>query len=370
MNSDGLHNRLTDNWSPMMKTYPAFRAAACHAAPYYFDTPRTIDKACALIAEAAGNGAELVAFPEAFVSAFPLWSGVYAPVDVHQFFFRLASSAVQVPGPEVRRIQETARRYGVVVSIGINEGTPVSPACVWDTNLLIGDDGRLLNRHRKLVPTYWEKLTWANGDGSGLRVMETKVGRIGALVCGENTNSLARFSLLAQGENVHISSFSPRWPTHPPGEASYDLEGAIRLRAGAHSFEGKVFNIVASGFLPPDAIDLIARDNSRARQLLEESPKSVSMIFGPDGRVISETLRDDEGIVYADIDLSKCVVPKQFQDVVGYYNRFDVFELNVNRRPLTAAAFFDPRHSGTDADALYGAYTPDGEPTRVSDADR
>ncbi|KVS39097.1 carbon-nitrogen hydrolase family protein [Burkholderia ubonensis] len=349
-----------------MKTFPTFRAAACHAAPCYFDTPRTIDKACALIAEAAQHGAELVAFPEAFVSAFPVWSGVYPPVDVHRFFFDLAAGAVEVDGPEVQRLRAAARRHGVFVSIGVNEVTPVSPACIWDTNLLIGDDGRLLNRHRKLVPTYWEKMTWANGDGSGLRVVDTRIGKLGALVCGENTNSLARFALLAQGENVHVSSFSPRWPTHPPGEAGYDLEAAIRLRAGAHAFEGKVFNIVASGFLPPGAIDLIARDDARARQLLEESPKSVSMIFGPDGRVISDTLRDDEGIVYADIDLAKCVIPKQFQDVVGYYNRFDVFRLSVDRRPLRAAEFGDGAaahaSAGVPDDAL-----PAGEAARHPD---
>lgn len=327
--------------STEMKKFPAFRAAACHVAPIYFDTDATVDKACALIAEAERNGAELIAFPEAFISSFPLWSGVYAPVDVHEFFCKLVGSAVEVPGPEVARIQAAARSHGVIVSIGINEGTPISPGCVWDTNLLIGDDGSILNRHRKLVPTYWEKLTWANGDGSGLRVVDTKVGRIGALVCGENTNSLARFALLAQGENVHISSFSPRWPTHPPGEASYDLEAAIRLRAGAHAFEGKIFNIVASGFLPPEAIDLIAKNDARARRLLEESPKSVSMIFGPSGAVISDTCKDEEGIVYADIDLQQCVVPKQFQDVVGYYNRFDIFELKVNRRPLSPAQFVD-----------------------------
>jgi aliphatic nitrilase len=194
-----------------------------------------------------------------------------------------------------------------------------------------------------------------------LRVVDTSVGRVGALVCGENTNSLARFALLAQGESVHISSFSPRWPTHPPGESGYDLEGAIRLRAGAHAFEGKVFNIVASGFLPSQAIDLVARDNPRARQLLEESPKSVSMIFGPDGRVISDTLRDDEGIVYADIDLARCVVPKQFQDVVGYYNRFDVFNLQVNRRALTPAGFADDASTLHANDVLYAPYTPDGD---------
>ncbi|WP_059413603.1 carbon-nitrogen hydrolase family protein [Cupriavidus basilensis] len=338
-----------------MKTYPKFKAAACHAAPVYFDTPATVEKACAWIAEAARNGAELIAFPEAFISSFPVWSGVWAPVDVHEFFVKLASSAVEVNGPEIRQIRDCARRHGVFVSLGINEGTPTSPACIWDTNILIGDDGAILNAHRKLVPTYWEKLTWTPGDGNGLRVSDTRIGRIGALVCGENTNALARFTLLAQGENVHVSSFSPRWPTNPPGEAGYDLEAAIRLRAGAHAFEGKLFNIVASGFLPPEAIDMISRDNLRARQLLEESPKSVSMILGPDGQPISEVIRDEEGIVYADIDLAKCVVPKQFQDVVGYYNRFDVFQLKVNRRALAPVEFSshaEERTLGADEDDL------------------
>jgi aliphatic nitrilase len=199
----------------------------------------------------------------------------------------------------------------------------------------------LLNVHRKLVPTYWEKLTWAPGDGSGLRVADTRIGRIGALICAENTNALARFALLAQGENVHMSSFSPRWPTYPTGEGGYDLEAAIRSRAGAHAFEGKVFNIVASGFLPREAIDMISRGNSGVRDLLEQSPKSVSMILGPDGLPISETLRDEEGIVYADLDLEKSVVTKQFQDVVGYYNRFDIFELTVSRRAMSPVRLKD-----------------------------
>ncbi|SEJ48865.1 MULTISPECIES: carbon-nitrogen hydrolase family protein [unclassified Variovorax] len=328
-----------------MRTYPKFKAAACHAAPIYFDTPATTDKACALIAEAAANGAQLVAFPESFISSFPIWCGVWAPVDTHEFFEKFAASAIQVNGPEIARLRETAKKHGVFVSIGINEVTSASLACVYDTNVLIGDDGSILNRHRKLVPTYWEKMAWASGDGSGLRVVDTRIGRIGALVCGENTNALARYSLLAQGENVHISSFSPRWPTHPPGEAAYDLEASIKLRAGAHAFEGKLFNIVASGFLPPAAIDMVARDNLRARQLMEEASKSVSMILGPSGMPISEVIRDGEGIAYAEIDLAKCVVPKQFQDVVGYYNRFDVFSVRINRHAHAPARFHDEQAS-------------------------
>lgn len=324
-----------------MKQYPKFRAAACHVAPIYFDAEACVDKACAWIREAADKGADLIAFPEAYLSSFPVWSGVWAPVETHEFFSKLVASAVHIDGPEIRQLRDVAKRHGVFVSVGINESTETSYGCIWDTNVIIGDDGSVLNVHRKLVPTYWEKLTWTPGDGSGLRVVDTRIGRIGALVCGENTNALARFSLLAQGENVHVSSFSPRWPTHPLGEGGYDLEAAIRLRAGAHAFEGKLFNIVASGFLPPEAIDMISRGNQGIRDLLEQSPKSVSMILGPDGSPISETLREEEGIVYADIDLEKCVVPKQFQDVVGYYNRFDVFQLKVNRRALSPVQLQD-----------------------------
>lgn len=324
-----------------MKTYPRFKAAACHAAPVYFDAQATTDKACAWIAEAARQGASLIAFPEAFISSFPVWAGVWAPADTHSFFTRFAASSIDVNGPELAQIRQAAKKFGVFVSMGFNESTPVSVGCIWNANVLIGDDGSILNRHRKLMPTHHEKLSWAFGDGSGLRVVDTRLGRIGALVCGENTNALARFALLAQGENVHVSPFSPRFVTHPPGEPAYDLEGSIRLRTGAHAFEGKLFNIVASGVLPPAAVDLISRDNARVRQMIEEASKSVSMILGPDGTAISEVLRDEEGIVYADIDLARCVVAKQFQDVVGYYNRFDIFNLQVDRRGLSPADFSD-----------------------------
>lgn len=186
-----------------MKSYPKFKAAACHSAPIYFDVEATISKACSLIGEAARNGAALIAFPEAYICAFPVWSGLRSPVENHEFFTQMAKSTIEVDGPEMDQIRAAARQHGIVVSMGLNEGTRQSVGCIWDTNVIIGGDGTILNRHRKLVPTFWEKLTWANGDGSGLRVVDSSVGRIGALVCGENTNPLARYTLIAQGEQVH-----------------------------------------------------------------------------------------------------------------------------------------------------------------------
>ena len=206
--------------------------------------------------------------------------------------------------------------------------------------MLIGDDGSVLNHHRKLVPTFWEKLTWANGDGAGLRVSETRLGRIGVLICGENTNPLARFALMAEGEQVHVATYPPVWPTRDPRDGgNYDLAAAIRIRAGAHSFEAKVFTIVVSGFMDAAMREfLIARDPS-VTDVIDRTQRAASFFVDPTGEVFGDTLQDLEGIAYAECDLQRCVEPKQFHDVVGYYNRFDVFGLTVNRTRLRPARF-------------------------------
>ncbi len=323
-----------------MIEYPAYKVAAAHAAPVFMDAAATIDKACSLIREAARNGAEFVAFPETYVPAFPVWCALQAPIHNHDLFRQLAASAIRAPGPELAAVADAARETGVFVSIGFNEGSDSSVGCVWNSNALIGDDGRVLSHHRKLVPTFYEKLIWAPGDGAGLQVSDTRIGRLGMLICGENTNPLARYTLMAQGEQVHVSTYPPKWPTHDPAAgANYDLEHAIRLRAGAHSFEGKLFNVVVSGFLDKTARDLLAARDPDAGRILDESPRGVSVVIGPDGAPVSDTLRDSEGLLYADIDLSACVEPKQYHDVTGGYNRFDIFKLTVDRSARRPVSF-------------------------------
>jgi aliphatic nitrilase len=325
-----------------MVKYPKFKACAAHVAPIFLDAEATVQKACALMAEAAKAGAQLIAFPESFVPGFPIWAGCQAPIKNHEFFKRLAAHSIEVPGPELATLCASARENAIIVSIGISERSPVSVGCLWNSNLLIGHDGTLLNHHRKLVPTFYEKLVWANGDGAGLRVNDTAIGKIGMLICGENTNPLARYSLIAQGEQVHISSYPPVWPTRPSNEPGrYDLASAIRIRAGAHSFEGKVFNIVSSGFLDKRAIGALRGIDREGLETLEQSPQAVSMVIGPSGEIISDTLCDSEGLLYQEIDISRCVEPKQFHDIVGYYNRFDVFDLKVTRKRLAPIEFSD-----------------------------
>ena len=322
-----------------MTEYPKIKVAAAHVAPVFLDAAATVDKACSLISEAAGAGAKLLAFPESFIPAFPVWAALQAPIYGHEFFRALAANALRIDGPEIARLRAAARRHGIVVSIGFTEGTRASVGCIWNSNALIGADGEILTHHRKLVPTFYEKLIWANGDGHGLRVADTPIGRIGALICGENTNPLARFALMAQGEQVHIASYPPVWPTRANLQGNYDLSHAIKIRAGAHSFEAKVFTIVASAVLDKSARAALAGLPADAQRVLDETPRGVSLVVGPAGIPVTPVMCEDEGILYADVDLAECVEPKQFHDVVGYYNRFDIFKLRVDRTRAAPATF-------------------------------
>lgn len=320
-----------------MGLFPKFTAAAVQTAPVFMNPAATTEKACALIREAASNGARLVAFPEVFISAYPYWSWIMSPIDGGPWFQKLYEASVEVPGPEIAAIAATARECKVNVVIGVNERVRESFGTLYNTLVTINSDGKILSRHRKLVPTWAEKLSWAGGDGSTLVVHDTDIGRLGSLACGENTNTLARFTLLAQGEMVHVASYISL-PVAPP---DYDMAEAIKLRAAAHSFEGKVFTVVACSTISEEIIDAVTVNHPEARSLLERKNSAFSGILGPDGRVVGESLIDEEGIVYAEIDLNKCIQPKQMHDITGHYNRFDVFDLRVNRRANTRVSWSD-----------------------------
>ncbi|MDB0570261.1 carbon-nitrogen hydrolase family protein [Ralstonia solanacearum] len=320
---------------------PTVKVAAVHAAPVFLNREATLQKALAFINEAARNGAELIAFPESFIPGFPVWAALWSPIDNHDWFRKMAANSVLVDGPEIAALAAEAARLGVFVSMGFSESTRVSVGCLWNANVLIGDDGTLLNHHRKLVPTFYEKMVWAPGDGAGLRVADTRIGKIGGLICGENTNPLARYALIAQGEQIHLSSWPAIWPTRKPvsGE-NFDNLAANRIRASAHSFEAKAFGILCAGYLGRDMVDQLSID-PRAAEVLEQTPRAATQFISPTGSGLGDVLQDEEGIAYARFDLNGCVEPKQFHDVVGYYNRFDVFDLKINRRRLAPVTWTD-----------------------------
>ena len=317
---------LTD----LSQTRP-FVAAAVQAAPVYLDAEATAEKVAGLVREAAGNGAELVAFPEVFIAGYPYWNWVMTPLEGSAWFERLQLSSVGLEDPAIEIVRRAAREAGAVVVVGINERSPHSVGAIYNTTLTIEADGELVGVHRKLVPTWAEKLTWAPGDASGLKVHQTKVGPLGVLACGENTNPLARFSLLAQGELVHVAGYISL-PVAPP---EYDMAAAIRLRGMTHSFEGKVFTVISCSTISDEILDTIAADDAGRRELMSRTHSAFSGVIGPDGAEIGESLIDADGIVYAEIDLRRCIQPKQMHDVIGGYNRFDVFDLQVDTRRRT-----------------------------------
>ncbi|EME42573.1 hypothetical protein DOTSEDRAFT_155462 [Dothistroma septosporum NZE10] len=334
----------------MASWLPKVRVAACNVAPVFLDTPKTVQKTTALIREAVSNRADLVVFPETYIPAFPLWTAVAAPIDNHAFFHKLASQSIFIDGPELALLRQQCATSKIFAHIGFNERSRASLGCIWNASVLISDEGKILNHSRKLVPTFFEKLIWAPGDGEGLRVVGTeRCGRVGSLICGENTNPLARWALMGQGEQVHVSTWPAVWPTRrPKGEGErggegkqYDNIAANRTRSAAHCFEAKCFGVLCSGFMDKAMRDAIVKATPSAAETLDSLTQGASLFLDPTGAQVGEMVQGEEGIVYADLDLNECVEGKQFHDVVGGYQRYDVFDLKVTRRRSGAETAFD-----------------------------
>jgi len=363
------------------KTAKTIRAAICHVAPVFLNAKATTQKAVNLIHEASRRSANLVVFPESFIPAFPVWSALQAPHQNHDFFHRMVQESIAANGPELTAISDAAKQANVVVNIGFSEKSPHSTATLYNSNILFDPhdnsskhSGIRIRPHRKLMPTFFEKLTWSPGDGAGLVVQQTKFGNIGALICGENTNPLARYALMTQAEQIHISTWPAIWPTRvrttseneTPDQSSssknistnYDNISANRIRAAAHCFEAKCFGIVSAGYLSASCKEVISTactDPKTIRAQLDAAPQAASMFIDPTGALIpgsiydertdswqrKDFLQNEEGTLYADLDLEACVEGKQYHDVTGGYQRMDVFEFRVDRRRKEPAVFVD-----------------------------
>lgn len=316
--------------------FKKFKAATVQTSPVFLNVEKTIDKAISFIKEAHENGAQLIAFPEVFIAGYPYWNWIMTPVQGSKWYEELYKNSIAVNDVAMQALYNAAKEYKITVVIGINEHGD-SYGEIYNTNLIINHNGEVIGKHRKLVPTWAEKLTWTSGDGSSLKVYNTEVGPLGTLACGENTNTLARFTLLSQGELIHIANYISL-PVAPP---DYDMAEAIKIRAAAHSFEGKLFTIVSCSTISQEIKDALRADVPNVDELLDRKSSAFSGFIGPNGAVIGTPLIDEEGMVYADIDLSKCIQPKQMHDILGHYNRFDIFDLRVNVAPTKKITFVD-----------------------------
>jgi len=311
-----------------------YRVAAVQAAPVFLNRDETVLKACRFIEEAGRNDARLVAFPEVYIPGYPYWARYMDPFKAQKYTKELIKQAVRIPSEATEALCQAAQKAKIYVVIGLNERDHHSSGTIYNTSLLIDPEGKIMGRHRKLVPTYVEKLVWAPGDGLGLRVYETELGKLGTLICGENGNLLARFALIAEGEQLHIAGY-PSIPLKDSG--GYNLGKDIEIRAAAHAFEGKLFNIISSGIIDSSIVDAVGV-TEEIRAILKSGDNCHTAVYGPKGVPISGPLEPGrEGIVYAEVNLEDIIIPKLRHDIAtSNYNRFDIMSLRLQRRPLQA----------------------------------
>jgi nitrilase len=298
----------------------AVKVACVQAEPVILDLERTLDRLEELAGEAAGNGAELVVFPETFVPAYPSsrWAKAFAGWQndgAKQTFARLAQNSVAVGSPSERRLGAAARELGIWLVTGVNEVEPDRSGTIYNSLLYHSPDGELALHHRKLVPTNHERLIWGQGDGRGLHAVDTGFGRLGGLICWENYMPLARVALYQSGIEIYIASTaddSAEWQAtlvHIARESRAYVVAPCHYQR-ASSYPGDF----------PLAAELAGDD------LLGYGG---SAILAPNGSYLAEPLYETEGILYADLDPSLLLAERQRFDPVGHYSRPDVFELSV-----------------------------------------
>ena len=304
------------------------KAAAIQIAPDLDSREATVERIASAVAEAAQQDVQIAVFPETCIPYYPYFSFVLPPVLAGKEHMRLYEQAVTVPGPTTEALAETARQHAMVLVIGVNE---LDNGSLYNCQLIFDADGELVLKRRKLTPSYHERMIWGQGDGSGLKVVETSVGRVGALACWEHYNPLARFALMAQHEQIHCSQF----PGSMVGPIfSEQIESTIRH----HALESGCFVVSATGWLTEEQIERITSDPKLQKTL---TSGCCTAIVSPEGAHLCEPIREGEGMAIAELDFSLITKRKRMLDSVGHYARPDIFRLHVDRSARPQATFAD-----------------------------
>lgn len=300
--------------------------------PCILNRDDTIRRAVALVDETAGAGAELIIFPEAFIPGYPAWIWRLRPGGdwglCEALHARLLDNAVSLAADDLQPLREAVRQHKVTVVCGINErDSTMSQSTLYNTVVVIAEDGAIINRHRKLMPTNPERMVWGFGDGSGLKSVETPCGRLGTLICWENYMPLARYALYAQGVEIYIA------PTYDSGNAWIATLQHI-AREGCCWVVG-CGNILRASDFPQDL-----QDNA---QLYPDKDEWVnpgdSVVIAPGGDIVAGPLHNEPGILYVELDRQRVGIARRALDVAGHYARPDIFTLHVNTEQQSPVKF-------------------------------
>lgn len=317
MNWSGPNNKNL-NHVIEMASKKIIKAAAAQIKPVLYSGISTIEKVCDTIHTAAAHGADIIVFPETFVPYYPYFSFITPPVLAGKDHLKLYEESVVVPGPLTDMVGQVAKECNMVVVLGVNERDHGS---LYNTQLIYDVTGEIVLKRRKITPTYHERMIWGQGDGSGLRAVDTAIARIGALACWEHYNPLARYALMADHEEIHCSQF--------PGSLVGQIFGdQMEVTIRHHALESGCFVINSTGWLDEDQIQMITPDEKLQKSL---RGGCMTAIISPEGVHLCEPLTQGEGIIYADLDMALITKRKRMMDSVGHYSRPELLSLSLNQ---------------------------------------